>query len=593
MEKFEKVLVRHTEQECWKIDLFSHIEGKFYYCMTDYYSHCIPFEGNEELLNTAKVPEKIVPVMYKDVKLSNIQSIINQNIALLNSSSAVSCETYEQYLKVTSILEKLGFKWCTGKSYSELDHWDVYKEKTILFPGEGQYWNYVEGRHNLFSAEYFIAAFETAFGEGSKEYDIANKKHAVHCSTKELALKVLDIATSLGYDSWRSGESFKSNCRWEIEGNDTVYYLADRTRGYLHIAKDLPGHFVIEAEDFIKKYRKPVNISVDEYDISKENCGVLCSSEEEAIKVLKVASQNGYCNWCDGDKFVDTADWEDERPVYYIAKGTHAKKVIAETRHSIMISGKDFIEKYQKMDSNLLVHCSTKEIAQTVLKIAQLNGKCRKTPNWVFNQYENNTYIRMSEDGSWGTQTGPRLNAEDILIEAEDFIKKFEIQVILEETSSTINPKIGVSCKTHQEYIEVTSLLKRLGLIWSSGKSYSALDVWDVYQENTMLVPSNGTYGNITKNEPYTIVSSEYFLSYAAKIYDNTGVTTKVYFIGSSCNGPKNIAKLESLGAVNSQGYEGRSSDLLYFIIDGEIICTYNDDSKDLIKMIKSKYTKL
>lgn len=421
MEKFEKVLVRHTEQECWKIDLFSHIEGKFYYCMTDYYSHCIPFEGNEELLNTAKVPEKIVPVMYKDVKLSNIQSIINQNIALLNSSSAVSCETYEQYLKVTSILEKLGFKWSSGRSYSTLDVWDIYKEKTILFPGEGQYGNYVERHYNLFSAEYFIAVFETAFGT-SVEYDIANKKHAVHCSTKELALKVLDIATSLGYDSWRSGESFKSNCLWEIGGNDTVYYLADRTRGYLRIAKDLPGNFIIEAEDFIKK---------------------------------------------------------------------------------------------------------------------------------------------------------------------------FEIQVILEETSSTINPKIGVSCKTHQEYIEVTSLLERLGIIWSSGKSYSALDVWDVYQENTMLVPSNGTYGNITKNEPYTIVSSEYFLSHATKIYDNTGVTPKVYFIGSSCNGPKNIAKLESLGAVNSRGYEGLSSDLLYFIIDGEIICTYNDDSKDLIKMIKSKYTKL
>ena len=283
MEKFEKVLVRHTEQECWKIDLFSHIEGKFYYCMTDYYSHCIPFEGNEELLNTAKVPEKIVPVMYKDVKLSNIQSIINQNITLLNSSSAVSCETYEQYLKVTSILEKLGFKWCTGKSYSELDHWDVYKEKTILFPGEGQYWNYVEGRHNLFSAEYFIAAFETAFGEGPKEYDIANKKHAVHCSTKELALKVLDIATSLGYDSWRSGESFKSNCRWEIEGNDTVYYLADRTRGYLHIAKDLPGHFVIEAEDFIKKYETKKNLSdIKEYDINNKKHVVFCPTEELA-----------------------------------------------------------------------------------------------------------------------------------------------------------------------------------------------------------------------------------------------------------------------------------------------------------------------
>lgn len=54
---FEKVLVRDLSNECWKINLFSHLIDDTdypYQCFNQMWMQCIPYEGNEELLGTTK-----------------------------------------------------------------------------------------------------------------------------------------------------------------------------------------------------------------------------------------------------------------------------------------------------------------------------------------------------------------------------------------------------------------------------------------------------------------------------------------------------------------------------------------------------------
>lgn len=53
LKPFDKVLVRHNNNEKWDIDFFSCIDnGKTFITITGVYTQCIPFEGNEHLLNT-------------------------------------------------------------------------------------------------------------------------------------------------------------------------------------------------------------------------------------------------------------------------------------------------------------------------------------------------------------------------------------------------------------------------------------------------------------------------------------------------------------------------------------------------------------
>lgn len=57
---FEKVLVRNSDFEPWKIDFYStYIENKSYHyiCASNDYKICIPYEGNEYLLGTTNSPE--------------------------------------------------------------------------------------------------------------------------------------------------------------------------------------------------------------------------------------------------------------------------------------------------------------------------------------------------------------------------------------------------------------------------------------------------------------------------------------------------------------------------------------------------------
>ena len=55
------VLVRDDETQRWKLDIFSHVVDGVpcpYSCVGNYYSKCIPFEGNEALLGTSDAPEE-------------------------------------------------------------------------------------------------------------------------------------------------------------------------------------------------------------------------------------------------------------------------------------------------------------------------------------------------------------------------------------------------------------------------------------------------------------------------------------------------------------------------------------------------------
>lgn len=59
LKPFEKVLVRNSDFEPWKIDFYStYIENKSYHyiCASNDYKICIPYEGNEYLLGTTDSP---------------------------------------------------------------------------------------------------------------------------------------------------------------------------------------------------------------------------------------------------------------------------------------------------------------------------------------------------------------------------------------------------------------------------------------------------------------------------------------------------------------------------------------------------------
>lgn len=55
LKPFQKVLVRYTDNDAWKANMFSHfIDGTNYkyICIDSSYKQCIPYEGNEKLLGT-------------------------------------------------------------------------------------------------------------------------------------------------------------------------------------------------------------------------------------------------------------------------------------------------------------------------------------------------------------------------------------------------------------------------------------------------------------------------------------------------------------------------------------------------------------
>lgn len=52
---FDKVLVRDSESDKWRANLFGYIDnGEYYHCVFANWVYCIPYEGNEHLLGTIK-----------------------------------------------------------------------------------------------------------------------------------------------------------------------------------------------------------------------------------------------------------------------------------------------------------------------------------------------------------------------------------------------------------------------------------------------------------------------------------------------------------------------------------------------------------
>lgn len=57
---FDKVLVRDSNMQKWRVDFFSHKdEGQFkFITVGNCWTYCIPFEGNEHLIGTSNSPDK-------------------------------------------------------------------------------------------------------------------------------------------------------------------------------------------------------------------------------------------------------------------------------------------------------------------------------------------------------------------------------------------------------------------------------------------------------------------------------------------------------------------------------------------------------
>lgn len=55
LKPFDKVLVRDSESDKWRANLFGYIDkDKYYHCVYTNWVYCIPYEGNEHLLGTIK-----------------------------------------------------------------------------------------------------------------------------------------------------------------------------------------------------------------------------------------------------------------------------------------------------------------------------------------------------------------------------------------------------------------------------------------------------------------------------------------------------------------------------------------------------------
>lgn len=59
LKPFDKVLVRDSDHSKWECDLFSHLGDKdgIFVCISDWWYQCIPYEGNEDLLETTIKPK--------------------------------------------------------------------------------------------------------------------------------------------------------------------------------------------------------------------------------------------------------------------------------------------------------------------------------------------------------------------------------------------------------------------------------------------------------------------------------------------------------------------------------------------------------
>ena len=55
--------------------------------------------------------------------------------------TVIHCETKEEAKRILRLADAQGWKWSSGKSYIDINHWDVYEEDTCynLFSGRYSY----------------------------------------------------------------------------------------------------------------------------------------------------------------------------------------------------------------------------------------------------------------------------------------------------------------------------------------------------------------------------------------------------------------------------------------------------------------------
>lgn len=59
LKPFDKVLVRDTDNQEWKCNIFSHLSNDHFICIVYCWNQCIPYEGNEYLLGTTDNPKPL------------------------------------------------------------------------------------------------------------------------------------------------------------------------------------------------------------------------------------------------------------------------------------------------------------------------------------------------------------------------------------------------------------------------------------------------------------------------------------------------------------------------------------------------------
>ena len=85
-----------------------------------------------------------------------------------------------------------------------------------------------------------------------------SKNTVVHCPTKELAQKVLNVAGNLGY-KWRYTGGYDLGGRWDINKEDTCLNLRVISFGERQYFEE-KGFKVISAEDFLKLHEAPKGV---------------------------------------------------------------------------------------------------------------------------------------------------------------------------------------------------------------------------------------------------------------------------------------------------------------------------------------------
>ena len=118
----------------------------------------------------------------------------------------ISCTTRNEAIACCELADILGWKWCSGRSYTEQDLWEMYEEKTCYSFFGGEYCNleyYESMGYTVKSSEWFLDNFSIKENSSKLEdlYSMADS------ATKEL-LKTKFTKEELGIlpNTWEEFE---------------------------------------------------------------------------------------------------------------------------------------------------------------------------------------------------------------------------------------------------------------------------------------------------------------------------------------------------------------------------------------------------